>query len=172
MRGSTKVGTEVSGKENLRGPVVSKNGRFSGPFASTSPTTDKAPEIVSCSVLINQRLVIFTLVDFLRISPRVFGYARVSTADQPLHLQTDALQAYGCAEVTQEKVSSVKERPALQHLLTRLRPGNTLVVWKLDQSGRSLKDLVTLVSGFQQKGRHFVSPAGPPRIMPIPLESS
>ena len=87
----------------------------------------------------------------------IFGYARVSTPDQQLHLQTDALQAYGCAEVAQEKVSSVKERPALQHLLTRLRPGDTLVVWKLDRLGRSLKDLVTLVTGFQDKGIHFVS---------------
>ena len=74
-----------------------------------------------------------------------------------MHLQTDALQAYGCQEVAQEKVSSVKERPALQHLLTRLRPGDTLVVWKLDRLGRSLKDLVTLVSRFQQQGVHFVS---------------
>ena len=87
----------------------------------------------------------------------IFGYARVSTSDQQLHLQTDALQAYGCAEVAQEKVSSVKERPALQYLLTRLRPGDTLVVWKLDRLGRSLKDLVTLVTGFQDKDIHFVS---------------
>lgn len=87
----------------------------------------------------------------------IFGYARVSTPDQQLHLQTDALQAYGCQEVAQEKVSSVKERPALQHLLTRLRPSDTLVVWKLDRLGRSLKDLVTLVSRFQQQGVHFVS---------------
>lgn len=62
-------------------------------------------KIVSYSILINQRLVIFALVDFLRISPMIFGYARVSTANQQLHLQTDALQAYGCAEVAQEKVS-------------------------------------------------------------------
>ncbi|MBT9395071.1 recombinase family protein [Hymenobacter sp. NST-14] len=87
----------------------------------------------------------------------IFGYARVSTPDQQLHLQTDALQAYGCQEVAQEKVSSAKERPALQHLLTRLRAGDTLVVWKLDRLGRSLKDLVTLVTGFQDKGIHFVS---------------
>ena len=45
----------------------------------------------------------------------------------------------------------------MQHLLTRLRPGDTLVVWKLDRLGRSLKDLVTLVSLFQQQGVHFVS---------------
>lgn len=58
----------------------------------------------------------------------VFGYARVSTPDQHLRLQTDALQAYGCGEVAQEKVSSVKKRPAPQHLLTRLRPADTLMV--------------------------------------------
>ncbi|GAA4389575.1 recombinase family protein [Hymenobacter koreensis] len=87
----------------------------------------------------------------------VFGYARVSTPDQQLHLQTDALQAYGCAEVVQEKVSAGKERPALQRLLTQLRPGDTLVVWKLDRLGRSLKDLVTLVTGFQKQGVQFVS---------------
>lgn len=87
----------------------------------------------------------------------VFGYARVSTPDQQLHLQTDALQAYGCAEVVQEKVSAGKERPALQRLLPQLRPGDTLVVWKLDRLGRSLKDLVTLVTGFQQQGVQFVS---------------
>ena len=52
----------------------------------------------------------------------IFGYPRVSTSDQQLHLQTVALQAPGCAGVAQEKVSSVKARPALQHLLTRLRP--------------------------------------------------
>jgi DNA invertase Pin-like site-specific DNA recombinase len=74
-----------------------------------------------------------------------------------LHLQTDALQTYGCVEVAQEKVSSVKERPALQHLLTRLRPSGTLVAWKLDRLGCTLKDLVTLVTGFQDKGIHFVS---------------
>lgn len=87
----------------------------------------------------------------------IFGYARVSTPDQQLHLQTDALQAYGCTEVVQEKVSSGKERPALQRLLPQLRPGDTLVVWKLDRLGRSLKDLVTLVTGFQQQGVQFVS---------------
>ena len=89
----------------------------------------------------------------------IFGYARVSTSDQHqhLHLQTDALQAHGCAEVAQEKASSVKERAALQHLLTRLRPGDLLVVWKLDRLERSFRDLVLLVTGFQEQGIHFVS---------------
>lgn len=85
------------------------------------------------------------------------GYARVSTQDQQLHLQVDALQAAGCADIVQEKASSFKDRPQLQQLLTRLRTGDTLIVWKLDRLGRSLKDLVSLVTGFQDKGVHFVS---------------
>ncbi|WP_426491393.1 recombinase family protein [Hymenobacter sp. 102] len=87
----------------------------------------------------------------------MYGYARVSTPDQQVYLQTDALRAYGCAEVVEEKVSSGKERPALQRLLTQLRASDTLVVWKLDRLGRSLKELVTLVTGFQAKGVQFVS---------------
>ena len=87
----------------------------------------------------------------------IFGYARVSTPDQQLHLQTDALQAYGCAEVAQEKVSSVKERPALQHLLTRLRPGDALVVWKLDRLGRSLPHLLATVTALKAQGVAFRS---------------
>ena len=85
------------------------------------------------------------------------GYARVSTQEQQLHLQVDALQAAGCTDIIQEKASFSKDRPQLQLLLTRLRAGDTLVVWKLDRLGRSLKDLVTLVTGFQEKGVHFVS---------------
>ena len=56
------------------------------------------------------------------------GYVRVSTQDQQLHLQVDALQAAGCADLVQEKASSSKDRPQLQRLLTRLRAGDTLVV--------------------------------------------
>ncbi|HEX8350852.1 MAG TPA: recombinase family protein [Hymenobacter sp.] len=85
------------------------------------------------------------------------GYARVSTQHQQLHLQVDALQAAGCADIVQEKASSAKDHPQLQRLLTRLRAGDTLMVWKLDRLARSLKDLVTLVTGFQEKGVHFVS---------------
>jgi DNA invertase Pin-like site-specific DNA recombinase len=86
------------------------------------------------------------------------GYARVSTQDQQLHLQVDALQAAGCTDIIQEKASFSKDRPPLL-LLTRLRAGDTLVVWKLDRLGRSLKDLVMLVTGFQP----LREPARPPR---------
>jgi DNA invertase Pin-like site-specific DNA recombinase len=85
------------------------------------------------------------------------GYARVSTQDQQLHLQVDALRGVGCVEIVEEKASAAKDRPQLQGLLGRLRDGDTLVVWKLDRLGRSLKELVTLVTGFQERGIQFVS---------------
>lgn len=87
----------------------------------------------------------------------LFGYARVSTQEQELHLQLDALRAYGCAQVVEEKASAAKERPALRGLLEQLRSGDTLVVWKLDRLGRSLKNLVELVTGFQERQIQFVS---------------
>ena len=87
----------------------------------------------------------------------IWGYARVSTPDQQLHLQLDALRAYGCQEVVKEKASAVKERPALRELLDQLQPGDTFVVWKLDRLGRSLKHLVELVLGFQQQQVQLVS---------------
>jgi hypothetical protein len=63
----------------------------------------------------------------------------------------------GCDDIIQEKASPSKDRAPLQQLLTRLRAGDTLVVWKLARLGRSLNNLVMLVMGFQQQGIHFVS---------------
>ena len=74
------------------------------------------------------------------------GYARVSTEDQNLDLQLDALQAAGCEKIYKEKVSSREgRRPALEQLLGQLRASDTVVVWKLDRLGRSLHDLIQLV---------------------------
>lgn len=87
----------------------------------------------------------------------IYGYARVSTTDQVLDLQTDALKAFGCEKIFQEKVSSVKERPILKQLLGELRKGDKLVVWKLDRLGRSLQDLITLVHEIQLKHAQFIS---------------
>lgn len=87
----------------------------------------------------------------------IWGYARVSTQQQQLHLQLDALRAYGCQDIRKEKVSALKERPALRELLAQVQPGDTVVVWKLDRLGRSLKHLVDLVLGFQDKQIQFVS---------------
>jgi DNA invertase Pin-like site-specific DNA recombinase len=75
------------------------------------------------------------------------GYARVSTKDQSLALQVDALQKAQCEKVFQEIASGAKTaRPILADLLSRLRPGDVLVIWKLDRLGRSLKHLVTLTN--------------------------
>lgn len=71
------------------------------------------------------------------------GYARVSTAEQNLDLQKDALLAAGCAKVITDKVSgSVVARPGLDKVKEQLRAGDTLVVWRLDRLGRSLRDLI------------------------------
>ena len=91
-------------------------------------------------------------------SPMKFGYARVSTQDQNLNLQIDALQYAGCIEIAQEKLSGAgKQRPALTALLEKLRAGDTLVVWKLDRLSRSLRDLIDLVTLLQKKDVGFVS---------------
>ena len=75
------------------------------------------------------------------------GYARVSTKDQNLDLQIDALKNAGCGKVYQEVVSGAKTaRPVLDDLLANLRRGDVLVVWKLDRLGRSLNHLVTLTN--------------------------
>ncbi len=86
------------------------------------------------------------------------GYARVSTQEQNLSLQLDALQTAGCATIYQEKVTTAKkERPELQKLMGQIRTGDVVVVWKLDRLGRSLKDLVSLVNEMQGKGTEFQS---------------
>jgi DNA invertase Pin-like site-specific DNA recombinase len=86
------------------------------------------------------------------------GYARVSTADQNLDLQFNALTDYGCTTIYQEKISGKNtDRPELINLLATLRKGDQVVVWKLDRLGRSLRDLVDLVAVFNEKGVNFVS---------------
>ncbi len=86
------------------------------------------------------------------------GYARVSTRDQNLDLQTAALRAAGCAKIYEDTISGAKrERPGLDRALEHLRAGDTLVVWKLDRLGRSVKDLVEMVGELEKRGVHFQS---------------
>lgn len=86
------------------------------------------------------------------------GYARVSTQDQKLELQTDALTHHGCGQIYKEKKSGkTRERPELEKMVAQLRPGDTVVVWKLDRLGRSLRDLIDLVAEFKERGVEFVS---------------
>lgn len=86
------------------------------------------------------------------------GYARVSTFDQNLNLQLDALRNSGCEQIFEEKISAVaKERPQLTILFSKLRKGDSVVVWKLDRLGRSLKDLIDLITQMKNLGVTFVS---------------
>lgn len=87
----------------------------------------------------------------------IYGYARVSTQEQNLHLQTDALKRAGCERIFTEKASAAKERPVLAQLLETLQEGDTLIVWKLDRLARSLRDLITLVNGFGERRITFSS---------------
>jgi DNA invertase Pin-like site-specific DNA recombinase len=86
------------------------------------------------------------------------GYARVSTDDQNLDLQRDALALAGCSSIYEEIISGKStERPELRHCLKALRSGDTLVVWRLDRLGRSLPDLVGIVSRLEQEEVGFES---------------
>jgi len=88
----------------------------------------------------------------------LIGYARVSTQDQNLELQIEALTKAGCKKIFEDKVSGSRaERPGLAKARDVLREGDTLVVWKLDRLGRSVKHLVNLVVELEQQGVQFKS---------------
>jgi len=81
------------------------------------------------------------------------GYARVSTDDQNLDLQRDALQQAGCERVFEDTASGAKaERVGLVALMEVLRAGDTVVIWRMDRLGRSLKDLIALVERLESVG--------------------
>ena len=88
---------------------------------------------------------------------QVIGYARVSTKEQDLSLQLDALSKYGCDRIFTDKMSSVKERQGLTDALGYLRDGDTLVVWKLDRLCRSLPDLIKISEQIRTTGAQLVS---------------
>ena len=88
----------------------------------------------------------------------LIGYERGSTDDQNLALQHDALQAAGCEKIFADKMSGAKaDRPGLKEAFEFARKGDTLVVWRLDRLGRSLKDLMALVEGLEQRTIGFRS---------------
>lgn len=87
------------------------------------------------------------------------GYARVSTEDQKLDMQLTALRDAGCRRIFEDRgfSGSVMARPGLENLLRSLRPGHTLVVWRLDRLGRSLTGLIHLVDELGRRGVDFKS---------------
>jgi DNA invertase Pin-like site-specific DNA recombinase len=86
------------------------------------------------------------------------GYARVSTGEQTLDLQLDALKRAECGKIYQETASGAKaDRPVLDELLSYLRQGDTLVVWRLDRLGRSLQHLIEVVAALAERGIGFKS---------------
>ena len=88
----------------------------------------------------------------------LIGYARVSTHDQNLDLQLDALKVAGCENVFRDTASGAKTvRPGLEDALTHARAGDTLVVWRLDRLGRSLKHLIDVVKDLEKRDVGFKS---------------
>jgi len=88
----------------------------------------------------------------------LIGYARVSTGDQRLDMQLDALERAGCERVFSDHASGGRlDRAGLEALRSHLRPGDTLVVWKLDRLGRTVRQLVELVAELNLVGVNFAS---------------
>jgi DNA invertase Pin-like site-specific DNA recombinase len=88
----------------------------------------------------------------------LIGYARISTQDQDLSLQTAALEKAGCEKIFTDKISGNKaDRPGLNLAISHLRPGDTLVIWKLDRLGRGVKSLIDLITKFESQKINFLS---------------
>lgn len=88
----------------------------------------------------------------------LIGYVRVSTNDQNLELQLDVLNRLDCDQIFEDKISGAKsKRPGLDKMMKKLRPGDTVVVWKLDRLGRSLIHLVDLLRYFRENNIEFFS---------------
>jgi len=93
-----------------------------------------------------------------RMQSMLIGYARVSTTEQNLDLQTDALNRAGCQKLFTDATSGARsERPGLDQTLEHLRRGDTLVVWKLDRLGRSIRHLIDTVGQLQERKGGFRS---------------
>ncbi|EBQ6006653.1 recombinase family protein [Salmonella enterica subsp. enterica serovar Berkeley] len=86
------------------------------------------------------------------------GYVRVSTNDQNTELQREALERLNCELIFEDKMSGTKKhRPGLKRALKHLKEGDTLIVWKLDRLGRSMKNLISFIDEIRGKGAHFQS---------------
>ena len=99
-----------------------------------------------------------TSIDTFRAMGHLLGYARVSTGEQDAQLQLDALTKVGCYRIFTDTASGALEsRPELDNLLDQIRPGDTLVVWRLDRLGRSIRHLINHMDALQERGIDFKS---------------
>ena len=88
----------------------------------------------------------------------IFGYARVSTSGQDTQMQLDALKQHGCTTIYEEQESGAKrDRPQLDAMLSKLRNGDQVAVWRMDRLARSLKDLLEITSKIEDAGAEFIS---------------
>ncbi|ADO47392.1 recombinase family protein [[Enterobacter] lignolyticus] len=88
----------------------------------------------------------------------LIGYVRVSTNDQNTALQRNALESAGCEQIFEDKMSGKSaDRPGLKRALKQINDGDTLVVWKLDRLGRSMRHLISLTEELRQRGVNFRS---------------
>lgn len=100
------------------------------------------------------------MISTIPVIHRMYGYARVSTDDQNLSLQIDALIRFGVEpdDIYTDKTSGAKaDRPGLEKCMSSLRAGDTLVVWRLDRLGRSMRHLVTMVEELRENKIGFKS---------------
>ncbi len=87
-----------------------------------------------------------------------YGYARVSTDEQNLDFQMDALEKYGCSKIYCEKISGrITKRTELDRLMLKIKKGDSLVVWKLDRLGRTTKQLIELTTELKNRNVNFIS---------------
>jgi DNA invertase Pin-like site-specific DNA recombinase len=155
----------MTAPENIsRDPVVGvpKNVGLLGQLKLSPLATSWAAVIVLFTHPTNQRTIntMRSGQNKTNVTTRTIGYARVSTSDQELHLQLDALKQHGCREehIFVDRTSGMKaERPGLTACLETLRAGDVLLVWRLDRLGRSMPHLVTLVRDLRQHGVGFRS---------------
>src|SRR2546421_4899615 len=95
---------------------------------------------------------------FETIESMLVGYARVSTQDQTLNLQKDALEKIGCTKIFTDTASGTQtERKGLEEAIDFLRAGDSLVVWRLDRLGRSLRHLIEVITALEKRGIGFKS---------------
>ena len=102
----------------------------------------------------------------------IFGYARVSTAEQKLETQIELLKQQGCEKIYTDIASGVREdRKGLNEMLSFLREGDVVIVYKTDRIFRSLKNMIELIEFFNQKGVFFKSISNPLLIRLLPMGS-